>query len=108
MKLAQEEKDSIISYAELFFTPQEIARNLEIPYDVFESELMDHDSEISKAVFTGKLQGEYKLRTAIMNMADHGSHPAQQLMLKIKEESEVIFKDRCLKLHLKISITTVS
>jgi hypothetical protein len=89
MKLTPEQIENIILMAELFFTPAEISVNIEAHNDEFLQEINTTGSDAWKAYTTGKIKGEFKLRTGIMTAAEHGSHPAQQLMLQIKADSEV-------------------
>lgn len=92
MNLTPEQIENIILMAGLFFTPMEIAVNIEVEQNAFLQEINETKSEAYKAYTSGKIKGQFKLRTGIMTAAEHGSHPAQQLMLQILQESEVKIK----------------
>lgn len=87
MKLTPEEIGSIRLMAGLFFAPDEIAFNLEIDTEQFRVLINSKSGDEYTAFISGQLTGDLRLRAGIMNAAEHGSHPAQQLMLKIREES---------------------
>jgi hypothetical protein len=89
MKLDKEQLDNITAMAGLFFTPKEIATNLQVDEIGFKEQLKLSGSDINKAYESGRILGDIKLRTGIMNAAEHGSGPAQQMMQKIKEDSDV-------------------
>ena len=89
MKLNPEEIQVIKDMAGFFYTPAEIAINLQVDPDDFKAELKKKESELFEAYKTGLLTGDLRLRSGIMKAAEHGSHPAQQLMWKIKEDSEI-------------------
>lgn len=89
MKFNPEEIESIREMAGLFFSPGEIAVNLEVDPDDFKSLIKSKTGDEYTAFISGYLTGDIRLRSGIMKAAAHGSHPAQQLILKIKEESEI-------------------
>jgi hypothetical protein len=89
MKFTAEEIDCIREMAGLFFTPEEIAINLEVNTNNFINEIKSKSGDAYFAFISGSLTGDLKLRSGIMKAAEHGSHPAQTVMLKIKEDSEI-------------------
>lgn len=89
MNLNSDELAIITKMAGLFFTPREIAINLQVTEADLREHIAKHGSDIEKAYSAGIILGDIKLRTGIMQAAEHGSNPAQVLMLKIKEDSEV-------------------
>jgi hypothetical protein len=89
MNLNKEDLENITAMAGLFFTPAEIAINLQLDESEFNEQINIPGSDIKRAYDTGIITGKIKLRTGIMIAAEHGSSPAQQLMLQILQESEV-------------------
>jgi hypothetical protein len=88
MNLTTEQLKQVEELAELFFTPGDIALIIEADKDKFCRSCVLH-GKIRKAFDKGRLLGEAKIRKSIKELAENGSAPAQQLILKIKQESEL-------------------
>ncbi len=93
MNLSAEQIDMVEELAELFFSPEDIAVNLELNEQDTE---MFCDDVITKysanplvsAFLRGWLKGEIALRKAIMKAAINGSNPSQQQLLNFLKESK--------------------
>ncbi len=83
------ELEEIQAMAELFYTPEEISENLEIDYEDFRQAMARKDNEIYRAFRMGWISGDMKLRKGIALAAEHGSNPAQQMLMQLKEKSEI-------------------
>lgn len=80
MHLTEEQLKEIESMSQLFFTPEEIALNIEVdPYE-FLLLIKSHSGPAYKAYMAGRLSSEIELRKAVQLSALHGSSPAQQMM----------------------------
>lgn len=92
MNLNEEQLNEVEELAALFFSPEEIAVNLEM-----DEEETDYFSEaveckftgtpIAAAYFKGRISTEIELRKAIKQSAMNGSSPSQQMMLNYLKES---------------------
>jgi len=84
--------DEIRAMAELFYTPDEIAENLNMDPDEFRELIASRKGEVYRAFRTGWLTGDIKLRKGIALAAEHGSNPAQVMLKQIRDESEIKLK----------------
>lgn len=80
MHLTEEQLKEIESMAQLFFTPEEIAVNIEVDPDELLLLIKSQSGPAYKAYMSGRLSSEIELRKAIQLSALHGSSPAQQMM----------------------------
>lgn len=80
MNFTKDQLKEIESMASLFFTPEEIAANLEVDEDDFLEMLLTKNGDGYKRYIKGNLGAEVDLRRAIQKAALHGSTPAQQMM----------------------------
>ena len=80
MNLTTDQLKEIESMASLFFTPEEIAINIEVDPDEFVEMLVAKTGDGYKRYIKGSLSTEVDLRRAILKAALHGSTPAQQMM----------------------------
>jgi len=80
MYLTEDQLKEIESMASLFFTPEEIAINIEVDPEEFITQLRAQSSEAFRRYTKGRLNSEVDLRKAIQQAALHGSTPAQQMM----------------------------
>jgi hypothetical protein len=87
MNLTPDKINEISVLAELFFTPAEIALIIEVSPEEFCQQFL-HPGKITTAYNKGRLLGESKIRKSIKELAENGSAPAQQLLLKIRQDSE--------------------
>ncbi len=93
MNLSAEQIDMVEELAELFFSPEDIAVNLELndeETEIFVDGVTTRCSSIPVvgAYIRGWLQGEITLRKAIMKAAINGSNPSQQQLLNFLKESK--------------------
>ena len=87
--LTQDQIETIQQMAELFYTYSHICINAELdPEDHFE-DFSNKKGEFYLNYMIGFLKGDMPLRQSIKTSAENGSHPAQQLLLKIQEESAI-------------------
>ena len=94
MNLTKEQINEVVEMAGLFFGPEQIGLNLELTdheQEMFELSVMDKTTNdpLSAAYFKGRLSAQIALRAAIKQSAYNGSNPAQQIMLRFLNESEI-------------------
>ncbi|TLX73709.1 hypothetical protein E9993_14725 [Labilibacter sediminis] len=87
--LNEEQIDTIEQMAELFYSPEEIAINIEVKSDELTAELHVDDSNVRAAYLRGWLKGDISLRKGIAQAAANGSNPAQQMMREIQKENKI-------------------
>lgn len=80
MLFSEEQLSEIESMASLFFTPEEIAVNIEVDPDDFLLCIKSQTGPAYTRYMAGRLASEIELRKAIQQSALHGSSPAQQMM----------------------------
>jgi len=78
--LNEAQLSTIEMMAELFYSPEEIAINIEVDPDDFTTTLKAKEGDAFKYYMKGWLQGDITLRRAIAKAAENGSSPAQQMM----------------------------
>lgn len=89
MHLTGEQISEIEQMAELFFSPEEIAVNIEVDPDLLSDEIYSGSGEAFQAYTRGWMKGEIPLRKSIVQAANNGSNPAQQMLLNIKHRTEI-------------------
>jgi len=89
MLLNEEQISEIEHMAELFFSPEEIALNIEIDPDLLADEIYSGEGDAFQAYTRGWMRGEIPLRKSIAQAASNGSNPAQQMLLNIKHRTEI-------------------
>lgn len=67
--------------AGLFFTPEEIAINLEVDPDDFANLIKAQSGDAYKYYMAGRFSSDVELRKAVQQAALNGSTPAQQTMI---------------------------
>ena len=92
MNLNEEQLNEVEELAGLFFSPEEIAVNLELDeewseYFVAAVECNSTNVPFVAAYIRGRLSTEIELRKAIRQSAMNGSSPSQQMMLNYLKES---------------------
>ena len=92
MNLNEEQLNEVEELAGLFFSPEDIAVNLELDEEFAEYffEAVEYKSTgvpIVAAFFKGRISTEIELRKAIRQSAMNGSSPSQQMMLNYLKES---------------------
>lgn len=88
MHLTQEQLDEVTTMAQLFYSPSDIAINIEVDPEEFALAISAQHNEIYKAYRRGWLTSDIKLRKSIMASAENGSNPAQQMLRQIQQETE--------------------
>lgn len=88
MHLTEEHYSEIERMAALFFTPAEIAINLEVDPDDFTALILSQNSPAAQAYSRGRLTTDMQLRAAILQSALNGSSPSQQLMKDYQNRSQ--------------------
>lgn len=86
MELDEDQIQEIENMAELFFSPEEIAENIEVDTEEFSDLILAKHGEAYKAFRTGWLRGEIPLRKSIAQAATNGSNPAQVRMSDIASD----------------------
>ena len=90
MHLNGEQLKEIESMASLFFSPTDIALNLEIEDSEEFCALFElREGSAYRAYQRGRLKTEAELRSAIRQAALNGSSPAQQQMISFMKDSAV-------------------
>ena len=94
MSLTEEQLNEVEEMAGLFFSPGEIALNLEFSEEQSEGfklavQTKMMDVRIVRAYFKGWLTTEVELRKAIKQSALNGSSPSQQMMQTYQREGRV-------------------
>lgn len=89
MKYTEEQIKAIEDYSQLLFTPGEIALLIEVDKTELINDIKLKNNKAYKAFSKGKFSAEIILRKSIIELAEAGSSPAQNLLLKLKEESEL-------------------
>jgi len=92
MNLNEEQLNEVEELAGLFFSPEEIAVNLELDeewteYVVAAVECKSTNVPFVASYIRGRLSTEIELRKAIRQSAMNGSSPSQQMMLNYLKES---------------------
>lgn len=88
MKLTNEQLQQVTDFAELLFTPAEVATIIGVPVLDFQIEQEKPESEVSAAFQRGRLLAKATIRKKLFTLAQQGSSQAQSLVLKLEQESE--------------------
>lgn len=89
MNLTEEQFDTIEQMAELFYSPEEIAINLEVEPDDLRIQIQAKVGKLHATYMRGWLKGDISLRKGIAQAAANGSNPAQQMMLNIQQQNKI-------------------
>ena len=89
MLLAEEQLNEIESMASLFFSPEDIAINIETDMEEFCDAIISKSGEAFTAYRKGQLTSEIELRTAVKQAALNGSSPSQALLISYFKNSQV-------------------
>lgn len=94
MNLNEDQLSEIQQMAGLFFSPEDVAVNLEMDEDdteLFIAAIASHNTRNDQAgaYLRGWLLAEITLRKAIQQSALNGSSPSQQMMLNYQRESRI-------------------
>lgn len=90
-QLTEEELKTIEDMAELFYSPDEIAINLQIDADDFALQIKAGNNEIHNSFYTGWFKGDMELRKSIAQASKNGSSPAQTMMKQMQDKSKAKF-----------------
>lgn len=91
-QLTEDDLATIREMAELFYSFEDICTCLEVEKEDFFEDFYARTGEFYRAYMTGYLTGDMKLRKSIQASANNGSHPAQQLLLKMQEDLSIQLK----------------
>ena len=91
-QLTEEQIKTIEEMAELFYAFEQICINAEVDPEDYHEDFYNNLGEFYTAYMTGYLKGDIALRQSIQTSANNGSHPAQQLLLKLQEEANIQIK----------------
>ena len=86
MNLTEEQLSAISDMASLFYTPKEIAINLEVDIDDFDMEIKSEHGPIYKAFMKGWFESDMKLRRSTLQSAINGSTPSIQVIENYKNK----------------------
>jgi len=89
MNLNEQQLKAIEEMAKLFYSPEDIAINLEADPDEFTELIAIHEGDIFKAYMKGWLASDMELRQSILQAALNGSSPAQQMMKDFQKQAKL-------------------
>ncbi len=87
MNLTEEQISTIEEMSELFYSPEDIAINIEVNAEVLRAQLHLEENQARIAYLRGWLKGDLSLRKGIAQAAANGSNPAQQMLREIQKEN---------------------
>jgi hypothetical protein len=89
MNLSEEQIKDIEQMAELFYSPEEIAINIEVDADEFKAQILAKSGAPFTAYMSGFFRGDMQLRKGIAQAAANGSNPAQQMLREIQKQNKI-------------------
>lgn len=92
--ITAEELLEVENLAALYFTPKEIALQLELKADEVIQAMDDEGSSFYQKFHCGRLQSEVELRKSIIKLAKSGSSPAQTMAMDLYNKSKIKMLDR--------------
>jgi DNA helicase IV len=84
MNLTEEQLNAISDMASLFYSPKEIAINIEVNEDDFDMEIKSEKGPVYKAFMKGWFESDMKLRRSTLQSAINGSTPSIQIIENYK------------------------
>ena len=81
MEFTPDQLTEIQNMAGLFFTPEEIAINIEVDPEDFANLIKAQSTDAYKYYMAGRFSSDVELRKAVQQAALNGSTPAQQTMI---------------------------
>lgn len=90
MSDTQNTEEQIASWAELQFTPKDIARGLDLDRDEAVRRMYDETDPWGAAYSRGQLFAEAKMRKAVYTLAGQGSTPAQKQFTEYVDRRKAI------------------
>jgi hypothetical protein len=85
--IKEEDLALIRELAAVFFTEEEVAMFMKIPWAHFKESVKDPNHKIHDAYYSGFRQAEFDLRKIIMRLAIAGSTPAQTAIMEIHKKA---------------------
>lgn len=85
MKLTDQQLQELEQWGGCFFSLEEIALIMGLDLAALEAAYHDRHSAVHRAIMRGRLVSEGKLRQSVIDLAQSGSNPAQQLAMKMIE-----------------------
>jgi hypothetical protein len=86
MNLTEQQLNAITDMASLFYSPKEIAINLEVDIDEFDIEIKSEHGAAYKAFMKGWFESDIKLRRSTLQSAINGSTPSIQIIENYKNK----------------------
>ena len=90
MNLNKEQIETIEEMAQLFYSPEEIAVNIEEDPDELRPLILAKTGAAYNAYMKGWLTGDIALRQSIARAAENGSNPAQQMMRDYQKQNTLL------------------
>lgn len=85
--LSAEQLQTIEELGKVFFTEEEVATYMKLPWEEFKICIKDTKHPLHMHYYSGWRQSEFELRRLIMNSAIAGSTPAQNTILDIQKKA---------------------
>lgn len=89
MELSKEQLKQVTEWAQMLFTPEEIAIVLQVEVHALQSSIESRQGEAYAAYKRGQLLTIGKIRKAIIELAESGSSPAQTLAMSMIENLQI-------------------
>lgn len=90
-QFTEDELKLIEEMAELFYSPGEIAINLQVDPEEFNLQIKVGENQIHNSFYTGWFKGDIELRKSIAQASKNGSSPAQTMMKQFQDKSKAKF-----------------
>jgi hypothetical protein len=90
MQLTDDQIQEIEQMAELFFSPEDIAENIEVDPQKFILKIQLKEGPAYKAFRKGWITSDMKLRKSIANAAYNGSSPAQGMLKQLQDKTKAL------------------
>ena len=88
MKLNDEQLKEVTQFAELLFTPAEVATVVGVSVPEFISDMEMEEEPSTLAYNKGRLLAKASIRKKLFTLANQGSSQAQSLIIKMEQDSE--------------------
>jgi len=89
MQISKEQLEIITRAGSALCKPSEAAKLAGIAIDTFKLELLNEESEIYSAFFSGFETAKLELKESVVAIAQQGSSPAQTLAIAMLNDSEM-------------------
>jgi hypothetical protein len=87
MNLSEEQLESIREMGSLFYSPREVAINIEVDPDDFETLIKSEQGEAFSAYMAGWFESDIKVRRSTLQSAINGSTPSLQIIENYKKRT---------------------